>query len=210
VRLVLAAATLAVLAAGVTSALAYDPKILVLPSQVAQGQTANVYGTGYGSSSGGCSTVSVAVEGQQVASGVPVGTDGKFHATFTVTQFPGSYHVTASQKAANGSTIESPPTGMTVQLNDSRNSPPPTVVNPPTTQPETSPPTGAAPGASPSNSPLPVASGVVGSPSPGVTSKSSQGALNPLLAVGIAVVLLLLVAGVVFAVIAWRRRQQSG
>jgi len=107
------------MAAGASSALAAGPTLEVSPNFVFNGQTANVYGTGFCPTSPSCSTVTIAVETKQVVTDVQVGSDGKFHATFTVNEFSGTYHVTASQNGAIQQTA-----GMTVALTDTRRTSP--------------------------------------------------------------------------------------
>lgn len=200
---------------GATPALAAGPYVEVAPNQVANGQTANVFGTGFCPTGGGCSSVSIAVESKQVAT-VAVDSAGKFHTTFVVSEFPGSHPVYATQ-SANGATL-SARTGMTVQLMDSRNSPPPSVVTPPVEQPPASPPaTGGAlapppPTASglppPTNQPVADASS---GPQTGVTpikpvapegAKFPSAWLMPLTA-------LLVVLAAATAWFAWRRRPKT-
>jgi hypothetical protein len=197
-------------AAGASSALAADPTLEVAPNLVFSGQTANVYGTGFCPTSPSCSTVTIAVETKQVASGVQVGSDGKFHATFTVNEFSGTHRVTASQNGAIQATA-----GMMVALTDTRK-PTPTPAppgggggNPPAPQTTASPPNpiGTAP---PSDSPVADASPAVqptatngGPPSP------ATAAVNAPLNVGIAILLLLLVAAAVAGFVVWRRRRES-
>jgi hypothetical protein len=211
VKRILVAATFAALYAGTLPAFASGLTVSVTPSQVSDGQTANVYGTGFCPTGGGCSTVSIAVDANQVASGVPVGSNGSFHATFVVNQFSGSHTVTATQPA-NGQTLQAKG-GMTVALTDTRR-PTPTppgggvVVNPPTTQPEISP--APTPGGGPSPSDQPSAS-----PTPTPTTASSPGlpgsgstSSNPWLGIGALILALLVVVGGVVAIV-WRRRRDS-
>lgn len=201
----------ALVMAGTLPALAAAPTLEVAPSQVFVGQMANVYGTGFCTTGGGCSTVSIAVETKQVASGVQVGSDGKFHATFRVNEFSGTYHVNASQNGAIQATA-----GMTVPLTDTRRtSPPPPgggVVNPPaTTAPPAAQSSVPSPGASPGTSPVADASPA---PQPaGSTSgplSPATSAVKPLLAWVVPLLVMLAVAAAVGAVILWRRRRASG
>jgi hypothetical protein len=72
---------------------------------VASGDTATAYGSGF-CGAAGCSTVTLRVGDRVAARGVDVGGNGSFRTTFTVVEDPGRYTVTASQRAADGSTLE--------------------------------------------------------------------------------------------------------
>jgi len=67
------------------------------------GDTVTAFGSGFCST--GCSPVTLMIGGRVAAQGVPVGTDGKFNVTFTIDEIPSRYTVTASQSAADGSTL---------------------------------------------------------------------------------------------------------
>jgi len=93
------------------------PYVQLVGTIAITGQTAAFTGdmvTVYGSNfcgTPGCSPVTVTVVDRVVraervaASGVQVTGDGRFQTTFTVTEDPGQYTVTASQTAADGSTL---------------------------------------------------------------------------------------------------------
>jgi hypothetical protein len=66
------------------------------------GDTVTAYGSGF---CAGCSPVTLTIGGRIAAQGIAVGPDGKFTATFTIDEIPSRYTVTASQTAADGSTI---------------------------------------------------------------------------------------------------------
>ena len=72
---------------------------------VARGDTAKAYGSGF-CGAAACSTVVIRIEAQVVARGIEVGENGTFRASFTVAEEPGRYTVTATQRAADGSTLE--------------------------------------------------------------------------------------------------------
>jgi hypothetical protein len=201
----------ALVMAATSPALAGGPNLEVAPNQVFVGQMANVYGTGFCPTGASCSPVTIAVETKQVASGVQVGSDGKFHASFTVNEFSGTYHVNASQNGAIQATA-----GMTVPLTDNRRtSPTPPgggVVHPPaTTQPPAAQSTVPSPGTSPGTSPVADASPA---PQPaGSTSgplSPATSAVKPLLGWVVPLLVLLAVAAAVGGVILWRRRRASG
>ena len=205
----IALAVTALVLAGSAPAVADVPYVEVAPSQVANGQTANVFGTGFCPTGGGCSTVSIAVGSKRVAT-ANVDSAGKFSTTFVVNELSGSHTLTATQ-TANGSTLPAM-TGMTVNLTDNRRSPTPSpspVVNPPTGQPVVSQPPGGPvaatpspsdqPGASPSESPTPASS-----PRPGNAASPTS---NWWWVIGVLV--LLGVAGAAAAIV-WRRRQNPG
>jgi hypothetical protein len=67
------------------------------------GDTVTAFGSGFCST--GCSPVTLMIGRRVAAQGVPVGADGKFTVTFTVDDIPSRYIVTASQTAADGSTL---------------------------------------------------------------------------------------------------------
>jgi hypothetical protein len=198
------AAFAALVVAGTTQALAYDPTIVVAPSQVYNGQTANVYGTGFCPNGPGCSAVSIAVDGNQVAT-VLVSSDGTFHATFTVNELSGSHKVTATQPA-NGTTLQAD-TGMTVALTDTRRTSPtpPVGGGSPTSQPVVSPQPSPVGGASPTGQPT---GGVTPSPSaPTSPGPASPTVSSPNLSlVGGIVILVLLALAVAGAIVWWLGR----
>lgn len=68
------------------------------------GDTVKVFGSGF-CSAAGCSPVSLTIGGRVASEEIQVGADGTFTATFTVTEMPGRYTVTASQTTASGSTL---------------------------------------------------------------------------------------------------------
>jgi hypothetical protein len=72
---------------------------------VARGDTAKAFGSGF-CGAAACSTVVLKIEAQVVARGIEVGENGTFRASFTVAEEPGRYTVTATQRAADGSTLE--------------------------------------------------------------------------------------------------------
>ncbi len=77
---------------------------LIPPLAVGGGARIAIYGSGFCGASG-CSPVTVKVGNRVVASGVQVGADGRFQASFTVTERIGIYTVEASQTAADGSVL---------------------------------------------------------------------------------------------------------
>lgn len=205
-------------AAAAQPALAYTPYFEVAPSSVMSGQTANGYGSGYCPASS-CSPVSITVESSLVASGVQVGSDGKFHATFQVSQFPGTYHVTAKQTLGDGSTIQAT-YGMTVLLNDNRTSPPASVVPPSPRQAQPTPAGGGSPPAVQPGAPSPSPSTtglVAAAPTPSADGEGSGRQPAPLAeATRTAspwpwvVAGLVVLAGLAAAAAAWRRRRARG
>lgn len=72
---------------------------------VASGDTATAYGSGF-CGVAGCSAVTLRVGDRVAARGVDVSGNGSFRTTFTVVEDPGRYTVTASQRAADGATLE--------------------------------------------------------------------------------------------------------
>jgi hypothetical protein len=72
---------------------------------VATGDTATAYGSGF-CGAVGCSAVTLRVGDRVAAKGVDVGDNGSFRTAFTVVEDPGRYTVTASQRAADGATLE--------------------------------------------------------------------------------------------------------
>jgi len=69
------------------------------------GDTVTVFGSGF-CGAAGCSPVTVTIGDRVAVEGIQVGADGTFKATFTVTEIPARYIVTASQKGADGSLIQ--------------------------------------------------------------------------------------------------------
>jgi hypothetical protein len=67
------------------------------------GDTVTAFGSGFCST--GCSPVTLMIGGRVAAQGVPVGADGKFTVMFAIDDIPSRYIVTASQSAADGSTL---------------------------------------------------------------------------------------------------------
>jgi hypothetical protein len=69
------------------------------------GDTVTVHGSGFcGSPS--CSPVTLTIGGRVAAKDVQVSADGKFTASFTIDEIPSRYTVTATQTAADGSTLK--------------------------------------------------------------------------------------------------------
>jgi hypothetical protein len=72
---------------------------------VATGDTAKAYGSSF-CGAPGCSPVTLTIGARVAARGVEVSENGTFRAAFEVSEDPGRYTVTASQRAADGSTLE--------------------------------------------------------------------------------------------------------
>jgi hypothetical protein len=71
---------------------------------VRSGDTATAYGSGF-CGSPTCSPVTIMVATRIAAKDIQVSANGTFRATFAVSEDPGQYTVSASQKAADGSTL---------------------------------------------------------------------------------------------------------
>lgn len=93
----LTAATITTAPARAAAAAAID----VFPVPAVSGQQVSVVGHGF-CATGGCSQVTVSIEGTTVLSGVKVSSDGGFTAAFTITVVPGDHDVTASQHTGDG------------------------------------------------------------------------------------------------------------
>ena len=72
---------------------------------VTSGDTATAYGSGF-CGAAECSHVTLRISDRVAARAVDVSANGSFRATFIVLEDPGRYAVTASQRAANGATLE--------------------------------------------------------------------------------------------------------
>jgi hypothetical protein len=107
---------------GAHPAAADTPYLQVFPTTAGVGQRVTAYGSGF--CSVGCSSVTLAVGNQVVASGVQVATDGRFQATFTPNLTPGTYEVSARQTGPGGST-SSASASLQIAASDSGTSPTP-------------------------------------------------------------------------------------
>ncbi len=133
------AAFLATLSAVVAAAA--TPYLQLYPTTASVGQQVTAYGSDFCST--GCSSVTVSLGDNVVATGIDVGADGKFQTAFTVNTPPGHYSVTASQTGPGGAT-SSASASLEVAATDSATSPKPGTPNPASPSPNGS----SAPGAS--------------------------------------------------------------
>jgi hypothetical protein len=116
---------------GIPSAHAATPYLQLVPETASTGQQVTAYGSGF-CGTAGCSVITIKVEDRVAASKVLVRADGRFQASFTVTENPGRYTVTASQEAKDGSTLQAsaplliPATDLSPEV-----TPSPTISSPP-------------------------------------------------------------------------------
>jgi len=119
---------------GIQSAHTATPYLQLVPETAFTGQQVTAYGSGFCGTSG-CSVVTIKIAGRVAASKVSVRADGRFQASFTVTENPGRYTVTASQVATDGSTLQAsaplilPATDLSPEATSS-----PTISSPPQVQ----------------------------------------------------------------------------
>jgi hypothetical protein len=99
--------------------------INVFPVPAVAGQQVSVVGHGF-CGSGGCSSVTITIEAQTVASNIKVDSGGDFTASFAVTVVPGDHDVVATQHSGSGDQIAS--AHLIVLPSDKRSTPPPPTV----------------------------------------------------------------------------------
>lgn len=94
--------TALVVTGGAAAALAAaPPTVYAVPNPSGPGDQVTLVGLNF-CADPACSPVTVTAAGRQVATGVKVGSDGRFSADFRLSQPPGDYQVTASQQTPTG------------------------------------------------------------------------------------------------------------